>query len=131
MKNIEKVLESKSYINSQLFISEKYHDLIDIFKKQNADKLFSHWKEYDIRIELKTEKTFNFSFLYSMLQDELQILQQYLNKHLAKSFIWLNCSSFAFLMLFVKKSDEEFWFCVNYQVLNAIIIWNQYLIFLI
>ena len=42
MKNIEKALKSKSYADSQSFVSEKYHDLIDVFERQNADELFSH-----------------------------------------------------------------------------------------
>ena len=67
MKNIKKALESKSYTNSWLFVSEKYHDLINVFERQNADKLLSHWEEYNIRIELESEKTLNFDLLYSML----------------------------------------------------------------
>ena len=67
MKDIEKVLESKSYADLQLFVFEKYYDLIDVFKKQNTDELFSHQKKYNIKIELKSEKILNFEFLYDML----------------------------------------------------------------
>ena len=42
MKNIEKVLKSKSYADLWLFVSKKYHDLIDVFKRQNTNKLLSH-----------------------------------------------------------------------------------------
>ncbi len=66
MKDIKKAFESKSYADSWLFISEKYHDLIDVFERQHADKLLSHQKEYNIEIELKLEKNLNFRFLYSM-----------------------------------------------------------------
>ena len=66
MKNIEKAFELKSYTNSQSFVSEKYHDLIDVFKRQNVNKLLSHQKEYDIEIELKSKKTSNFEFLYNI-----------------------------------------------------------------
>ena len=61
----------------------------------------------------------------------MQVLQQYFNKHSTKKFIWLSHFSFASLMLFVKKSDRELQFCINYQALNTIMIWNQYSIFLI
>ena len=74
MKDIEKVLKLKSYANSWLFISEEYHDLIDVFERQKADKLISHQKEYDIEINLKSEKISNFESLYNMSQDELQML---------------------------------------------------------
>ena len=42
MKNIEKTLKSKSYADSYFFVSEEYHDLIDIFERQKADELISH-----------------------------------------------------------------------------------------
>ena len=67
MKDIEKALKSKSYTDSWSFVSEEYHDLIDIFERQNADKLLSYQEEYDIEINLKSEKTLNFEFLYSIL----------------------------------------------------------------
>ena len=67
MKDIEKTLESKSYADLQSFVSEKYHNLIDIFEKQNTDELLSHQEKYDIRIKLKSEKNLNFDFLYNML----------------------------------------------------------------
>ena len=67
MKNIEKALKSKSYTNSQSFVSEEYHNLIDVFERQHINKLSSHQKKYDIEIELKSEKNSNFKFLYNML----------------------------------------------------------------
>ena len=42
IKDIKKILKSKLYTNLQLFVFEKYHDLIDIFERQNADELLSH-----------------------------------------------------------------------------------------
>ena len=42
MKNIEKALKSKSYADSQSFVFKKYHDLIDVFERQKADKLLSY-----------------------------------------------------------------------------------------
>ena len=131
MKDIEKAFESKSYTNSWSFVFEEYHDLIDIFERQHVDKLFSHQEKYNIEIKLKLEKTLNFKFLYSMSWKELQVLCKYLDEQLTKKFIWSNCFSFISFMLFVKKSEKELHFCINYQALNTIIIWNQYLIFLI
>ena len=68
-------------------ISEEYHDLIDVFEKWEADKLAPHHEEYDIKIELKSEKMLNFESLYNMSREELQVLQQYLNEQLEKKFI--------------------------------------------
>ena len=66
MKDIEKTLNSKSYVDSQSLVSEEYHDLIDIFKKKNADKLTLHCEEYDLKIELESEKMSSFRSLYEM-----------------------------------------------------------------
>ena len=74
MKNIEKILESRKYINSWLLISEEYHDLLNMFEKKNADKLLSYKEKYDIKIKLKSERTSNFDFLYSISWEELQVL---------------------------------------------------------
>ena len=67
MKNIEKALKLKLYADSHFFVSKEYHDLIDVFERQKADELASHQKEYDIRIDLKSEKTLSFESLYDML----------------------------------------------------------------
>ena len=122
MKNIKKALKSKSYADSYFFVFEEYHDLINVFERQKTDKLTSYQKKYNIRINLKSEKILSFESLYDMSQNKLQMLQQYLNKHLAKNFIQSSCSSFVSSVLFAKKSDKKLQFCIDYQVLNIIII---------
>ena len=84
MKNIEKALKSKTYVDSQLFVSEELHDIINTFEKQHADKLVLHRENHDFKIELESGKTPSFEPLYEMSHDELMILQQYLDEHLAK-----------------------------------------------
>ena len=39
IKNIEKILNLKSYVDSWLFISEKYHNLINMFEKKKQTSL--------------------------------------------------------------------------------------------
>ena len=65
MKDIEKALKFKQYINPQLHVLEKYHDLLDVFEKKNTNKLLLH-RNYNIKIKLKLEKMPNFKFLYSI-----------------------------------------------------------------
>ena len=74
MKDIEKTFKLKLYADSCFFVFEKYHNLIDVFERQNTDELFSHQERYDIEIELKSEKILNFEFLYNMSWEELQVL---------------------------------------------------------
>ena len=123
MVDIEKALNSKPYIDSWSLVPEEYHNLLDIFDKKNTDKL-PLYHEYDIGIDLEPEKTLNFRLLYSMLQEELQVLCEYLDKHLAKEFIQPSCFFFMFSVLFVKKSGEGLHFCIDYWVLNIITVQN-------
>ena len=74
MKDIEKALKSKTYVDSQFFIFKELHNIINTFEKQHADKLASHHKNHDFKIELKSEKTSSFESLYEMSCDELMIL---------------------------------------------------------
>ena len=66
-----------------------------------------------------------------MSQDELKVLQKYLNDHLFKGFIWVSFSLAAALILFVHKSEEGLRFCINYWELNVITVKNQYSLLLI
>src|SRR5437762_9540657 len=74
MKDIKKALKSKTYVDSQLFISEELHDIINTFEKQHVNKLVSHCENHDFKIELKSEKTSSFESLYEISHDELMIL---------------------------------------------------------
>jgi len=84
MKDIEKALKPKTYVDPQLFIPEELHNIIDTFEKQHVNKLVSHHKNHNFKIELKSEKTSSFELLYEMSHNELMILQQYLDEHLTK-----------------------------------------------
>ncbi len=66
-----------------------------------------------------------------MSNDELLLIKKYLQKHLNKDFIKSSTASYASLILFAKKLDEELRFCVDYRKLNAIIKKNRYFISLI
>ncbi len=45
---------------------------------------------------------------------KLQKIKEYLEENLKKKFITLNKASFASSILFVKKKDDSFHFCMNY-----------------
>jgi hypothetical protein len=64
-------------------------------------------------------------------KDELLLIKKYFKEHLDKDFIESSTISYASLILFVKKSDEELRFCVNCRKLNAITKKNRYSILLI
>src|SRR6266480_3901976 len=66
MKDIEKALKSKTYVDSQLFIPEELHDIINTFEKQHVNKLAPHCENHDFKIELEPGKTPSFEPLYEM-----------------------------------------------------------------
>jgi hypothetical protein len=49
-----------------------------------------------------------------MLNYKLQKIKEYLEENLKKKFIILNKASFALLILFVEKKDDNLHFCMNY-----------------
>ena len=59
------------------------------------------------------------------------MFKKYLNDNLIKEFIRLNYSFVASFVFFARKFNEDLYLCVNYRILNAIIIKNRYLLLLI
>ncbi len=107
-----------------------YHDFLNIFDREKTTQLSLHWS-YDHKIELKDKSQSSRSWLYFMLSYKLQKIKEYLEKNLKKKFITFSKASFASSILFVKKKDDSFRFCVNYRKLNALIKRDHYSILLI
>lgn len=131
MKNLDIQLRKANYktsTDSKTVISSKYHDFFDVCSKQKIDELSSHRKHHH-RIELEEDHKDNHEHvsLYSMSEGKLLLMKKYLQKHLDKEFIQADSASYAFLILFEKKAEEELRFCVNYCKLNAITKRNRYL----
>jgi hypothetical protein len=135
MKNLEiqlKKQNSSKVIDSKSVISLEYHDFLDVFSKKKANILSSH-RKHDHRIELEKDHEFDHEYasLYNLSEEKLLLVKKYLKKHLNKEFIEFSTVSYASLILFAKKSDDELRFCVDYRKLNAIIKKNRYSISLI
>jgi hypothetical protein len=124
----------KISIDSKTVLSLEYHDFLNVFFKQKANKLSSHRDEHNHRIKLKEEKEkfdHDYASLYRMSNDELLLIKQYLEKHLNKNFIKSSFASYSSLVLFVRKSKNELRFYVDYRKLNAITKKNRYSLSLI
>jgi len=67
-----------------------------------------------------------FGPIYSLSQNELAALRDYLDENLAKNFIRHSKSPARAPILFVKKKDGSLWMCVDYRGLNKVTIKNQY-----
>jgi hypothetical protein len=135
MKNLKiqlKKQESNTVIDSKSVVLFEYHDFLNVFFKKKADILSFH-RKHDHRIKLEKDHEFDheYALLYNLSEEELLLIKKYLKEHLNKSFIESSIASYASLILFAKKSDDELRFCVNYKKLNAIIKKNRYSISLI
>ncbi len=130
MKNLKiqlKKQDSNTMTDSKSVMSFEYHDFLNVFFKEKANILSSH-RKHDHRIELEKdhESDHEYAFLYNLSEEKLLLIKKYLKKHLNKEFIESSTTSYASLILFVKKSNEELRFCVNYRKLNAITKKNRY-----
>ena len=61
-----------------------------------------------------------------MLEKELGVLREYLDKNLKKGFIRQSESPAGFPILFVPKKDSKLRLCIDYRKLNDITIKNRY-----
>ena len=118
-RGIEKALEPKKYIDPAIKLPKEYYKFVNTFSRQEADML-PVYQSYDYKIPLEDGKQLTFGALYSMSQDELKVLQNYLDGHLSKGFIHASSSPAAIPVLFVRKPGGCLKFCVDYQTLNAI-----------
>jgi hypothetical protein len=88
-------------------------------------------RSYDHDIHLKKDIQIFNQTLYDMSRIEIEKLRRYLNENLIKKFIRASRFHVVSLVMFVKKSEDELRFYVNYRVLNVITIKNRYSLSLI
>ena len=116
---------------NKLFIN--YYNYINVFDRSQAD-ILSLYRFYDYKLKFAERADKNIFFknrIYLILNYKLEQIKKYLNEHLKKKFIIFNYASFASLVLFIEKSNNELKFYVNYRKLNVIIKRNRYFISLI
>ena len=106
-------------------MSKKFHDFLDVFDRKAAEVLPLN-RTYDHKIEIDSDRPLLKSQLYLMSQFKLQKMKEYLKENLQKGFITLSNASYASLILFAQKSNDDLRFCVDYQKLNALTKKDQY-----
>ncbi len=125
---IEKTTQNLKVIKMKL--SSKYHEFLDVFDWAQLNKLLSHCF-YDHKIELISDSTFSRCWVYQMFSVKLLKVKKYLNENLLKRFITFSQTFYFFSVLFIFKTNEDLWFCVNYWKLNVIFKRNKYSLSLI
>ncbi len=123
MKNLKiqlKKQKSNTMIDLKSVMSSEYHDFLNVFFKEKKNILLFHKKhDHRIKLEKKHESRQEYALLYNLSENELLLIKKYLKKHVDKDFIESSTTLYTSLILFVKKSDKELRFCVNYCKLNA------------
>jgi hypothetical protein len=125
IKDIDRYLQNASPPEPRDLLPEELKNYADVFSPKEAEKLPPH-RNYDYNIRLQEGKTPPFGSLYPMFRNELIALKGWLEKNLRKEFIRSSSLPAASFILFVKKADEGFRFCVDYQGLNNISVKNRY-----
>ncbi len=136
MTDIEKVLTSQKKTDLRTILFNHYHEFLNVFDHMMTEKLPPLREEdTDHQIELKEmnekESKVLWDSLYNMTKEKLLVLCKTLTELLNKQFIWVSNSFAAVSVLFIQKSEDELWFCVNYCGLNWITQKNHYSLSLI
>ncbi len=112
-------------------ISKEYQKYKILFEKESdQETLFKH-QSWNHEIKLIDDKKLMKQFIYLLLTEKFNALQQYLKENMWKEFIKESQSSAEYSILFISKLNESLRLCVNYRALNNIMIKNSYSLSLI
>ena len=101
-------------------LPQQYWEFAEVFSKKASDQLPLHKDKVDHDIILENENNLTPSPLYSMSLEQLELVKAYLEDHLKKGFIVPSDAPYASPVLFAKKPEGGWRFCVDYRKLNAI-----------
>ena len=105
------------------FLNELKNKII-CFDAKKTNKLFRHYNA-NHKINLISKVKSSTKKVYDLTKNQVFVIKIYVNEMLKKSFIWRNSSNYATFVLIIKKLDENFKICVNYKILNVLIIKNR------
>jgi transposase InsO family protein len=128
LEDIDKALTPKPHLTIEEIkqrLPPRYHDFIDVFNQEEADKLPPHRPGIDHEIPIEKDQNGNerplpWGALYGMSREQLLVLRKTLSELLQKGYIRESKSDAAAPVLFVKKPGGGLRFCVDYRGLNAI-----------
>jgi hypothetical protein len=122
LKNVKKHLEKHNKFDIVIkdVFSLKYHKFLNVFDKKAFNTFASH-RSYDHKILFEKNVISDYISLYKMLKKKLKIIKKYLENNLKKKFIAANRFLFVSSIMFMKKTNDLFKFCVDYRKLNQLI----------
>ena len=128
LKDIEKALAPKVYINLATKLLTHFYHHLKLFNQKEANKLLPYYKGVDLEIKLQPGKLLPAGQAHNINREELLVLKKYLMEQLEKSYYCPSKSPIASPILFARKPGGGLRFCMNYRALNNITIKNWYLI---
>lgn len=128
-KDFEVYQRSKN-VDSVTLLPVCYYEHLHVFFKQETNMLSQH-ESHDHAIYFKKDVQLSSSVFYNINYNEATELRRYLNENFNKRFIRVSRFKIAASVLFIKKFDKGFRFCVDYRSLNVVIVKNRYFLFLI
>uniref|UniRef100_A0A670KNJ5 Gypsy retrotransposon integrase-like protein 1 n=1 Tax=Podarcis muralis TaxID=64176 RepID=A0A670KNJ5_PODMU len=112
--------ESQLQLGTLQAVPHKYADFLEVFCEKEADKLPPH-RPYDCKIDLLPGAALPKGKLYSMSEDELQDLKEFIDHNLERGFIRESKAVGGSPVFFVKKKNTpQKRLVVDYRILNAV-----------
>ena len=118
-------------LTKKVTLPAKYTNFSDVFLKESAEMLSKRTGINKHVINLKDVKQPSYGPLYSLGPVELETLKTYMKINLANGFIQPSNSLANAPILFIRKPNNSFWLCIDYQGLKNLTIKNRYLILVI
>lgn len=112
-------------------VFKKFANFANIFLARLTIELPKHTSINNYAIKLVNDQQLLYRHIYYISLVELESLMVYIKNNLANGFIRLSKSLTGASILLDKKLDKGLRLCINYQVLNNLIIKNKYLLLLI
>ena len=121
---LDREAQIASLLTKEVQILDKYSDFTNVFLEETALVLPERIKLFKHAINPEDGRQPPYGLIYSLGPMELKTLKTYLETHLKTGFIRPSKSPAGALILFNKKPDSSFYFCIDYRDLNNLTIKN-------
>ena len=101
-------------------VPEEYHDMLQAFEKGEKTGLPPHRPGIDLEINMEEGKGLPDQKIYPLGAEELETVQEYINKNEARGWIREAFTDGGSPIMFVKKKDGSLRLCVDYRALNEV-----------